>query len=373
MNNAIPFIDLKTQYRVLETQIKDRINTVLEHGQFIMGPEVRELEERLAAYVGVKHCISASSGTDTLLIAMMALGIGPGDEVITTPFTFIATGEMIVLIGAKPVFVDIDPRTFNLDPTKISDAITPKTKAIMPVSLYGQCADMDAINEIANKHGLPVIEDAAQSFGATYKGKKSCALSTIGSTSFFPSKPLGAYGDGGALFTNDDNLAKLMREIRVHGQDRRYHHPQIGINGRLDTLQAAILLAKLDRFIEWEVPQRELIGARYSELINATLSNQNTAHAITPYLQPNCTSVFAQYTLQVKNRDEVVKKLNEVGIPTAVHYPIPLHLQPVFANQKQFEGTFPVTEAAAKHVMSLPMGPYMSATILEYVVRCLLS
>jgi UDP-2-acetamido-2-deoxy-ribo-hexuluronate aminotransferase len=370
MNNTIPFVDLKTQYYALEKKIKHRIDAVLEHGQYIMGPEVKELEERLAAYVGVKHCISASSGTDTLLIAMMALGIGPGDEVISTPFTFIATGEMIALIGAKPVFVDIDPRTFNLDPAKIKDAITSKTKAIMPVSLYGQCADMDAINEIANKHGLPVIEDAAQSFGATYKGKKSCALSTIGSTSFFPSKPLGAYGDGGALFTND-YLAKLMREIRVHGQDRRYHHPQIGINGRLDTLQAAILLAKLDRFIDWEVSQRKIIGARYSELINASASAQNTTQAITPYIEPQSTSVFAQYTIQVDNRDQVVKKLNEAGIPTAVHYPIPLHLQPVFASQKQFEGTFPVTETAAKRVMSLPMGPDLSKSNQEKIVRIL--
>jgi UDP-2-acetamido-2-deoxy-ribo-hexuluronate aminotransferase len=371
MNNPIPFIDLKTQYRALETQIKQRIDTVLEHGQYIMGPEVKELEEKLAAYVGVKHCISASSGTDTLLIAMMALGIGPGDEVITTPFTFISTGEMIALIGAKPVFVDIDPLTFNLDPAKINDAITPKTKAIMPVSLYGQCADMDAINEVANKHGIPVIEDAAQSFGATYKGKKSCALSTIGSTSFFPSKPLGAYGDGGALFTDDDHLAKMMREIRVHGQDRRYHHPQIGINGRLDTLQAAILLAKLDRFIDWEVPQRELIGAKYSELINASSSAPNTTQAITPYIAPQSTSVFAQYTVQVDNREAIIKKLNDAGIPTSVHYPIPLHLQPVFANQKQFEGTFPVTEAAAKRVMSLPMGPDLSNNDQEKIVRIL--
>lgn len=263
----IPFIDLKAQYEAIKPQVQARINQVLEHGQYIMGPEVIELEEKLAAYVGVKHCISASSGTDTLLIAMMALGIGSGDEVITTPFTFIATGEMIALLGAKPVFVDIDPKTYNIDPSKIAAAISHKTKAIMPVSLYGQCADMDEINVIANQHGLPVIEDAAQSFGATYKGRKSCALSTIGSTSFFPSKPLGGYGDGGALFTNDDTLAKAMKEIRVHGQDRRYHHPRIGINGRLDTLQAAILLAKLERF-DWEVQQRQKVGAGYTAMLS---------------------------------------------------------------------------------------------------------
>ena len=252
MSETIPFIDLKSQYKALESDIKLRINKVLEHGQYIMGPEVAELEGKLADFVGAKHCISASSGTDTLMIAMMALEIGAGDEVITTPFTFISTGEMIALLGAKPVFVDIDPRTYNIDPAKIEAAITPKTKAIMPVSLYGQCADFDAINAVANKHGLPVIEDAAQSFGATYKGKKSCNLSTIGSTSFFPSKPLGAYGDGGALFTNDDALAKAMREIRAHGQEKRYYHSRIGINGRLDTMQAAVLLAKLERFA-WEV------------------------------------------------------------------------------------------------------------------------
>ena len=296
MSETIPFIDLKSQYKVLESNIKSRINIVLEHGQYIMGPEVPELESRLAEFVGVKHCISASSGTDTLMIAMMALGIGAGDEVITTPFTFIATGEMIALLGAIPVFVDIDPRTYNIDPTRIDAAITSKTKAIMPVSLYGQCADFDAINAIAEKHGLPVIEDAAQSFGATYKGRKSCGLSTIGSTSFFPSKPLGAYGDGGALFTNDNALAKAMREIRVHGQEKRYYHSRIGVNGRLDTLQAAILLAKLERF-DWEVEQRGRLGARYTELIQ---KQNSIVDIITPFIEQYNTSVYAQYTILVK-------------------------------------------------------------------------
>jgi UDP-2-acetamido-2-deoxy-ribo-hexuluronate aminotransferase len=375
----MPFIDLAAQQAAIRPQLERNIETVLRLGQYIMGPEVKQLEEKLAAYVGTKHCITASSGTDTLLIAMMALDVGPGDEVITTPFTFIATGEMIALLGAKPVFVDIDPRTYNIDPAKIEAAITSKTKAIMPVSLYGQCADMDAINAIANKHGLPVIEDAAQSFGATYKGKKSCALSTIGSTSFFPSKPLGGYGDSGALFTNDDALAKAMREIRIHGQDRRYHHPRVGINGRMDTLQAAILLAKLDRFIDWEVQQRQLLGARYTELINsprpsgitsdlagvfsqpsrmASSSSEGLGARVvtTPYIEPHNTSVYAQYTIEVDNRDALAKQLNEAGIPTAVHYPIPLHLQPVFANSGLKEGDFPISEAAAKRVMSLPMG-----------------
>jgi UDP-2-acetamido-2-deoxy-ribo-hexuluronate aminotransferase len=242
------FIDLKAQYRRIETDVNQRIQAVLNHGQYIMGPELTELESQLAEFVGVKHAIGVSDGTTALLIALMALDIGVGDEVITTPFTFIATGEMIALLGATPVFVDIDPQTYNIDVNKIESAITSKTKAIMPVSLYGLCADFDAINAIAEKYQLPVIEDGAQSFGASYKGKKSCGLTTIGCTSFFPSKPLGCYGDGGACFTNDDDLAKKMREIRVHGQDRRYHHPVIGLNGRLDTIQAAILLAKLSVF-----------------------------------------------------------------------------------------------------------------------------
>jgi UDP-2-acetamido-2-deoxy-ribo-hexuluronate aminotransferase len=361
----IPFIDLKAQYQALKPQIQDRINRVLEHGQYIMGPEVNELEDKLAAYVGVKHCITASSGTDTLLIAMMALGIGPGDEVITTPFTFIATGEMIALLGAKPVFVDIDPRTYNIDPTKIKAAITPKTKAIMPVSLYGQCADMDAINAIANQHKLPVIEDAAQSFGATYKGRKSCALSTIGSTSFFPSKPLGGYGDGGALFTNDDALAKAMKEIRVHGQDRRYHHPRIGINGRLDTLQAAIVLAKMERF-DWEVEQRQKVGAGYTAMLKAS-----GAKVITPYIEAHNTSVYAQYTIQVDDRSTLAKRLADAGVPTAVHYPIPLHLQPAFQGFGYATGDYPVAELIAAKVLSLPMGPDLEDSGQASIVACL--
>lgn len=371
MSNTIPFIDLKIQYKALEDNIKLRINHVLEHGQYIMGPEVAELESKLAEYTGAKHCISASSGTDTLMIAMMALGVGYGDEVITTPFTFIATGEMITLLGAKPVFVDIDPRTYNIDPAKIETAITPKTKAIMPVSLYGQCADFDAINAIAEKHCLPVIEDAAQSFGATYKGKKSCNLSTIGSTSFFPSKPLGAYGDGGALFTNDDVLAKAMREIRLHGQEKRYYHSKIGINGRLDTMQAAIILAKLERF-DWEVEQRGKLGARYTKLIQEFNEKNPQQSVITPYIEPHNTSVYAQYTLRVKNREQVQQKLKETGIPTAVHYPVPLHLQPAFANLSQREGSYPISETVAKEVMSLPMGPDLDIDTQNMIVDCLI-
>lgn len=353
------FIDLKAQYRHIQPAVDARIRAVLEHGQYILGPEVRELEERLAAYVGVKHCIGASSGTDTLLIALLALDIGPGDEVITSPFTFIATAEMIALAGAKPVFVDIDPRTYNLDPNRVEAAITPKTQAIMPVSLYGQCADFDAINAIAARHGLAVIEDGAQSFGATYKGRKSCALSTIGSTSFFPSKPLGGYGDGGALFTDDDHLAQRMRELRVHGQDRRYHHPRIGLNGRLDTLQAAVLLAKLDVFDD-EVAARERLGARYSELLQG--------HVRTPVLAEGCSSVYAQYTIEVENREAVQTRLKEAGIPTAVHYPVPLHLQPAFAGLGGKTGDFPLAERAAARVLSLPMHPYLTEVEQRQVV-----
>jgi UDP-2-acetamido-2-deoxy-ribo-hexuluronate aminotransferase len=359
------FIDLKTQYRRIQSQVNERIQTVLNHGQYILGAEHGELETRLAKFVGTTHCIGASSGTDTLLIALMALNIGPGDEVITSPFTFIATGEMIALAGARCVFVDIDPSTYNLDPTLLERAITPRTKAIMPVSLYGQCADFDAINAIARKHNLAVIEDGAQSFGAVYRGKRSCGLSTIGSTSFFPSKPLGAYGDGGALFTNDDNLAKLMREIRVHGQDRRYHHPRLGLNGRLDTLQAAVLLAKLDIFDD-EVIARSRIGARYSQQIAVSVPGVTT-----PRLSEGCTSVYAQYTVEVPDRDRVEAAMKQRGIPTAVHYPIPLHLQPVFANLGYARGDFPVSEGVGERVMSLPMHPYLSEADQDTVVRAL--
>ena len=363
------FIDLKSQYRRIQASVNARIQSVLEHGQYVLGPECTELETLLANYVGTKHCVAASSGTDTLLIAMMALGIGPGDEVITSPFTFISTGEMIALIGAKPVFVDIEPHTFNLDPALLAAAITPRTKAIMPVSLYGQCADFDAINAIAKKHGIPVIEDGAQSFGARYKGKRSCGLSDIGSTSFFPSKPLGAYGDAGALFTNDDHLAKLMREIRVHGQDRRYHHPRLGINGRLDTLQAAILLAKMEIF-EDEVQARSRLGARYTELFNEAFADQSIIKM--PAIIDGNLSVYAQYTIEVphehEGRTQFERRMKEQGIPTAVHYPLSLHQQPVFANLGYKAGDFPVSEYMAARVVSLPMHPYLTDTQQQHVV-----
>lgn len=357
------FIDLKSQLESIRPNIQAAIDEVLNHGQFIMGPEVATLESHLASFTESKHCIANSSGTDALLLAMMALGIGPGDEVITTPFTFFATGEMISLLGAKMVLVDIDSETYNLDPTKIEAAITDKTKAIMPVSLYGLCADFDSINEIAATYNVPVIEDAAQSFGATYQGKKSCALSTIGCTSFFPSKPLGCYGDGGACFTNDDELAQKMRELRIHGQASRYNHTSIGINGRLDTIQAAILIEKMKIFPH-EVEKRLQIGARYKELLAGKLKTQHT-----PSGQ---TNVFGQFTIEVSNRAEVQKRLSEVGIPTAVHYPIPLHLQPVYKNLGYKKGDFPKSEQASERVMSLPMHPYLKSEDQEKIVAIIL-
>lgn len=356
------FIDLKTQYRIIKESVDARIQAVLEHGRFILGPEVRELEAELARRTGARHCVSCASGTDALLIALMALGISPGDEVITSPFTFIATVEMIALLGAKPVFVDIDPRTYNLDPSRVAAAITSRTRAVMPVSLYGQCADMDAIQEAAG--ALPVVEDAAQSFGATYKGRQSCNLSVIGCTSFFPSKPLGAYGDAGACFTSDDDLAAALLEIRNHGQASRYEHVRLGVNGRLDTLQAAVLLAKLEVF-EKELLLRCEVAAHYREKLAGVVR--------TPWIAEGNRSVYAQYTIEADDRDRVASAMCEEGIPTAVHYPVPAHLQPAFRSLGYAEGGFPVAERAAARVLSLPMHPYLSPedqdTISEAVRR----
>ncbi|WP_312962831.1 DegT/DnrJ/EryC1/StrS family aminotransferase [Stutzerimonas nitrititolerans] len=359
----IDFIDLKTQQAHIKDKIDAGIQRVLAHGQYILGPEVAELEEKLAAFVGAKYCITCANGTDALQIAQMALGIGPGDEVITPGFTYIATAETVALLGAKPVYVDIDPRTYNLDPVLLEAAITPRTKAIIPVSLYGQCADFDEINAIAGKYGIPVIEDAAQSFGASYKGKKSCNLTTIACTSFFPSKPLGCYGDGGAIFTNDDELAKVMRQIARHGQDRRYHHVRVGVNSRLDTLQAAILLPKLEIFAE-EVERRQQVAASYNQLLKAAGIDS------TPFIAAHNVSAWAQYTVQVQNRGSVQAKLKEQGVPTAVHYPIPLNKQPAVADSN---ACLPVGDAVAEKVISLPFHPYIRADDLERVVRALMS
>ncbi|MDA8736501.1 DegT/DnrJ/EryC1/StrS family aminotransferase [Opitutales bacterium] len=357
----IPFIDLTAQQKRIRPQLDAAIARVLDHGKYIMGPEVNDLEERLADYVGVKHCISVSSGTDSLLIAMMALGIGPGDEVITVPYTWISTAEMIALLGATPVFVDIEEDTWNMDPTKVEAAITSKTKAIMPVGIFGQTADMTAINEIAERNGnLPVIEDAAQSFGATHNGARSCSLSTIGSTSFFPSKPLGGYGDGGALFTDDDELAQGMRQIRVHGQAKKHHHPVLGLNGRLDTIQAAIVLCKLDIFDD-EVAQRQLVAGRYTGLLAEVDGIE------LPRVPEANTSVYAQYTILSKSRDLINAKLGELKIPSVSYYAVPLHLQPVFSNLGYSEGDFPVAERIARHGLSLPISPGLSAADQEQI------
>ena len=355
------FIDLKTQYQRLKADIDAGIARVLAHGQYILGPEVAELEEKLAAYTGAKYCITVANGTDALQIAQMALGIGPGDEVITPGFTYIATAETVALLGAKPVYVDIDPRTCNLDPALLEAAITPRTKAIIPVSLYGQCADFDAINAIAAQHGIPVIEDAAQSFGATYKGRKSCNLTTIACTSFFPSKPLGCYGDGGAIFTNDDELATVMRQLARHGQDRRYHHLRVGINSGLDTLQAAILLPKL-AVLDEEMALRQQVAERY----NALLSQAGIAP--TPHIEAHNTSAWAQYTVQVPNRSQVQAQLQAAGIPTAVHYPTPLNQQPAVADP---HAQLPVGDAVAQKVMSLPMHPGLDAATQDRIVHAL--
>ena len=363
MTTKIEFIDLKAQYADLKETINARIQRVLDHGQYIMGPEVRELEVRLEAYTGAKHCITVASGTEALLISLMALGLKPGDEVITTPFTFVATAEVIALLGATPVFVDIQPDTCNIDASLIEATITSKTKAIMPVSLYGQPADMDEINAIAALHGnIPVIEDAAQSFGATYKGQKSCNLSTIGCTSFFPSKPLGCYGDGGAIFSNDDAVAQACREIRVHGQSKRYWHTRVGVGGRMDTLQCAIVLAKLERF-DWEVQRRLEIGQKYNDLMDERCIQRVQQRS-------DRTSVFAQYTVMVDRREQAQEKLKQVGIPTAVHYPFPLNQQPAYQHLCGPDCT-PVSRQLAQRVMSLPMGADIKAEVQQKIVLAL--
>lgn len=357
------FTDLKAQYAALKTSIDARIQRVLDHGQYILGPEVKELEERLAAFTGARHCITVASGTEALLIALMALDLAPGDEVVTTPFTFAATAETIVLAGGKPVFVDVEPDTCNIDARRIEAAITPRTRAIMPVSLYGQVADMAEINAIAARHGLAVIEDAAQSFGALYQGRRSCALSTWGATSFFPSKPLGCYGDGGALFTDDDRLAQAAREIRVHGQSARYTHTRLGVGGRLDTIQAAVLLAKLERF-EWELERRAAIGARYDALLAGVPGVGRVA------VRPDRNSVHAQYTVRVGDRPAVQAALHAAGVPTAVHYPKPLHHQPAYAAHCCPECCEVSTDLAAR-VLSLPMSADLTEADQDRVVAAL--
>jgi len=362
---TIDFANLKRQYNRYKEEIDEAIARVVESSHFIMGPEVNSFEDELSHFTGAKHAITCSSGTDALLLAMMALNIGPGDEVITTPFTFIATAETIAFLGAKPVFVDIDEKTYNIDPSKIEEAITEKTKAIIPVSLYGQPSDMDEINSIAKKYNLFVIEDAAQSFGATYKGKRSCNLSHIGCTSFFPAKPLGCFGDGGAVFTNDDELAQKLKSLRIHGQTKRYHHKYIGMGGRLDALQAAVLRVKLKHYPE-DLKKRQEVAKKYTDQLNTQYSTFST-----PEIKEDRTSAWAQYSIRVKNRDELQAKLKELGIPTAVHYPKPLHLQECFAYLGHKEGDFPISEKISKEIMSLPMNPDLSDSEIEHVVKVL--
>lgn len=363
MSTKLDFIDLRTQYAALKDRIGARMQAVLDHGQYIMGPEVQELEQRLAAFSGARHCITVASGTEALLIALMALELKPGDEVITSPFTFAATAEVIVLLGGVPVFVDIEPDTCNVDWRGIEAKITPRTRAIMPVSLYGQVADMDEINAIAARHGgIAVIEDAAQSFGATYKGRRSGNLSTFGCTSFFPSKPLGCYGDGGAIFTSNDALAQACREIRVHGQSARYTHTRVGVGGRMDTLQCAVVLAKLERF-EWELQRRREIGARYGELLAGSGIELLS-------VRPDRDCVWAQYTVFVDDRTRVQAALQAQGIPTAVHYPKPLHHQPAYARHCCPECCSHSIEAAAR-VLSLPMSADLSPADQQRVADAL--
>lgn len=354
------FCDLAAQQQRIKTEIDRRVASVLEHGKYILGPEVAELEERLAAFVGVKHCISCANGTDALQVAQMALQVSAGSEVITPGFSYIATAETVKVLGAQPRYVDIDEQTYNLDANALSSAINEHTRALIPVSLYGQCADFDEINAVADAHSLPVIEDAAQSMGALYKGRRSCSLSTVACTSFFPSKPLGCYGDGGAIFTNDDDLAVAIRQIARHGQSRRYYHVRVGINSRLDTIQAAILLAKLDVFPE-ELELRDEVASCYTKRLSGL-------PGITlPVVKEGNTSAWAQFTIRVKNRSQVIEQLTAQGIPTAVHYPYPLNRQPAVAS----DAALPIGDRLSEHVLSLPMHPYLSDADVDRVADAL--
>lgn len=355
----IDFANLKYQYKLYKDEIDKAIHSVLDKSNYIMGEEVSKLEKSLEEFTGAKHAVTCSSGTDALLLAMMALDIQPGDEIITTPFTFIATAETIALMGAIPIFVDIDEKTYNIDPSKIEKAITVKTKAIMPVSLYGQPADMESIQSIATNHKLKIIIDGAQSFGSTYKDKTDSSLGDISTTSFFPAKPLGCFGDGGVVFTNDDELSIKIKSLRVHGQSKRYHHKYIGMGGRMDTIQCAIVDVKL-KYYEKDLALRQKVAIKYTN----ALSDKDL---VLPYIDENCTSAFAQYSVRAKNRDEVQYKLKEQGIPTAVHYPMPLHLQECFEYLGYEKGDFPISEIVSDEIMSLPMNPYVTDKEIEYI------
>ena len=356
----IDFANLKLAYMAHQEVFEKEISRVLSDASYIMGPEIEKLEAGLSKFTGAKHSISCSSGTDALLLAMMALDIKPGDEIITTPFTFISTAETIALLGAKPVFVDIDEETFNIDVNQIETKITHKTKAIVPVSLFGQVADMDETNMLAEKHNLSVIEDAAQSFGATYKGKKSCNLSTIACTSFFPSKPLGCFGDGGAVFTNNNALAEKIKSLRVHGQTQPYTHKHIGLGARLDNVQAAVLLIKLKSYND-AINMRQAAAERYHKMLTDLIEK--------PVVKCYNTSVWAQYSIKIPSRDLIKSKLKEQGVPTAVYYPKPLHLQKCFEYLGYKNGDFPVSEKTAKEIISLPINPYITEVEQEFIVE----
>jgi len=355
----IDFANLQYQYQLYKTEIDVAMQSVLDKSNYIMGEEVAQLEASLQEFSGARHAISCSSGTDALLLAMMALDIQPNDEVITTPFTFIATAETIAFLKAKPVFIDIDEKTYNIDPSKIEEKLTSKTKAIMPVSLYGQPADMDAIQAIADKHHLKVIVDGAQSFGSTYKGKTDSNLGDISTTSFFSAKPLGCFGDGGAVFTNNDALAEKMRSLRVHGQSKRYYHQYIGMGGRMDTLQAAVLNVKLKHYKK-DLALRQEVAHKYTQAL------QGKEH-ILPFVGQERVSAWAQYSIRVQNRGDLQERLKEKGIPTAVHYPMPLHLQACFEYLGYKKGDFLMAEQISYEIMSLPMNPYVSDEEIEYI------
>ena len=356
-------MDLKSQYSILQPKIQKSINKVLQHGQYILGPEVQELENKLSKYAGVKYCLTVSSGTEALLISLMALGIKPGDEVITTPFTYVATAEVIVRLGAKPVFVDVEIDTFNINADLIKNAITKRTKAIMPVSLFGQISDMDKINNIAKKHNIPVIEDAAQSFGAQYKNKKSCSLSTIGCTSFFPSKPLGCYGDGGAIFTNSKIIYKICKEIRVHGQKKKYIHDRVGVGGRMDTIQCAVVLEKLKKF-DIELKARNSLAQKYNNFFKS-LGDPDIKY---PVIRGYNRSAYALYTVVLSNRTEVINKLKKFGIPSTVYYPVPLNKQKPYKIFCCSDCT-PNSNELSKKVLSLPMHPYLKKTHFNIIKK----
>lgn len=355
----INFIDLQGQYRKYKNEIDEQIAQTLDSSAYIGGQKVALLEENLARFSGAKHAIACSNGSSAIFVSLLALGIGRGDEVITSPFTFFATAEMIALTGAKPVFVDIDEKTYNIDPNLIQAAITPKTKAIMPVSLFGQIADMKRINQIASKHGLAVIEDAAQSFGAKQEGARSCSLSKLATTSFFPAKPLGCYGDGGAIFTSDDELAQKIKILLNHGSKERYFHSAIGINGRLDAIQAGVLNVKL-KYFDDEITRRQEVAARYG---------QNLKNVVTPFVESGNTSVWAQYCIRVKDRARMLEICAQKGVPTGVYYPLPLHLQEVFKDLGYKKGDFVVSERVSEDIMALPMSAFLSEQEQDYVIE----